>query len=69
MIWQESGDMRLGITPVHGEKWALITQVRSEHGWEPAVMEVWWVLNASGRNLPLKPPVGSHGATHQELEH
>ena len=31
--------------------------------------DLWWVLNASGRNFPLKPPVGSHGATHQELEH
>jgi hypothetical protein len=34
-----------------------------------ANLDLWWVLNASGRNFPLKPPVGSHGATHQELEH
>ncbi|MBN1449826.1 MAG: hypothetical protein JW963_02335 [Anaerolineales bacterium] len=29
---------------------------------------LWWVLNASGRDFPLKQPVGSHGATHRELE-
>jgi len=27
---------------------------------------MWWLLNVSERDFPLKPPVGSHGADHQE---
>jgi hypothetical protein len=36
MTWQESGDMRLGITLIDEGEWTLITQVRGETGWEPA---------------------------------
>ena len=36
MDWQESGDMRLGITRADAEIWALVTQVRGASGWEPA---------------------------------
>jgi len=27
---------------------------------------LWWLLNVPGRDFPLKPPVGSHGADHPE---
>ncbi len=36
MTWQDSGEMRLDSVPVDDKHWALVTQVRSGSGWEPA---------------------------------